>query len=128
MIQRVETLSDITLNKPVCSVPDIDHLTQRGVATPAGPEPMRTVGELHVVIRVEKHAYHLGEQLVRKGRQPQRASLPISFRDVNAFYGRPTPLFGPNDRDDTPDLVQGHTIHGVTGDPSGHRTRIGIQP
>jgi hypothetical protein len=37
-------------------------------------------------------------------------------------------LFGPNDRNDTPDLVQGHAIHGFTGDPSGHRTRIGVQP
>jgi hypothetical protein len=35
MIKRVEALSDITLDKPVCSVPDIDYLTQRGVATPA---------------------------------------------------------------------------------------------
>src|SRR6266498_106406 len=123
-----KALGDVALDEPVGPVPDLDHLAQRGVAAASGAKPVRAVGELHVVVRVEEQAHHLGEQLVRPARQPQRTPLPIAFRDVGAFDRSPPPPFRTNRSDDVPDLVQGHAIHSLSADPRGHRTRIGVQP
>ena len=46
---------------------------KRGVAAPAGAEPVGAVGELDVVVRLQQQAHHLGDQLVRPRRHPQRA-------------------------------------------------------
>src|SRR6266545_692723 len=118
-----KALGDIALDEPVSPVPDLDHLTQSGVAATSGAEPMGPV-----VVRVEQQAHHLGEQLVRPARQPQRTPLPISFRNVGALDWSPPPPFSTNRGDDVPDLVQGHAVHSLSGDPRGHRTRVGVQP
>src|SRR6266545_5646765 len=123
-----KALGDIALDEPVGSVPDLDHLAQRGVAAATWAESVGAVGELHVVVRVEQQAYHLGQQLVRPARQPQRAPLPVAFRDIGALDWSPPPPFSTNRGDDVADLVQGHAIHSLSGDPRRHRTRVGVQP
>src|SRR5919202_2380740 len=95
-----KALGDVALDEPVGSVQHLDHLAQRGVAAASGTEPVRAVGKLHVVVRVEQQAYHLGQHLVRPARQPQRAPLPIAFRDIGALDWSPPPPFGTNDGDD----------------------------
>src|SRR5919201_5052260 len=123
-----KALGDVALDEPVGSVPDLDHLAQRGVAAASRAEPVRTVGELHVVVRVKQQAYHLGQHFVRPARQPQRTPLPIAFRDVGAFDWSPPPPFGTNRGDDVADLVQGHAIRSLSADPRSHCTRVGVQP
>jgi hypothetical protein len=73
MIKRPEAVGDVALDEPVRSLPDLDHLTQRGVAAPARPETVGMLGEADVVVRLQQQAHHLGDQLVREGRQAQRA-------------------------------------------------------
>src|SRR6266511_3215277 len=94
-----KALGDVALDEPVGPVPDLDHLAQRGVAAASGAKPVRAVGELHVVVRVEEQAHHLGEQLVRPARQPQRTPLPIAA--VRADRSPPPP-FRTNRSDDVP--------------------------
>ena len=65
MIKTPEAVGDVTLDEPGRPGPVMRHLPQRGVAAPAGPETMRPVGELRLIIRLKQQAHHLADQLVR---------------------------------------------------------------
>jgi hypothetical protein len=127
MIKRLETPGDVALDEPVCPVPDIHNLLQSGVAAPSGTETMGVLGELDVVVRVQQHAHHLGQQFIRPRWQPQRPSLPVLLRDIDTAYRVPSPPLTSNGVDDLPDLCQGHALHSLPGDPRRHRTCIRVQ-
>lgn len=90
MIKRPEAVGDVALDEPVRSLPDLDHLTQRGVAAPARTEAVGPVGELDVVVRLQQQTHHLSDQLVRPRRQAQRARSPVALRDMHTLDRPPS--------------------------------------
>ena len=50
--------------KPGCPFPGVDHVRQRGVATPSGTETVQVVGELWLVIGLQQEADHFADELV----------------------------------------------------------------
>jgi hypothetical protein len=79
MVEAAKTVGDVPLDEPVRPLPDLHHLAQRGVAAPARAKPVGAVGELGLVVGLQQQAAHLGDQLVRPGRQAQRARLPVGL-------------------------------------------------
>ena len=65
MVQGPEAVGDVTLDEPHGPGPGFLHFPQRGVAAPAGPEPVRTVGELRLVVRLQQQAHHFADELIR---------------------------------------------------------------
>src|SRR5215831_9399032 len=64
--------------------------SQRGVAPPAGAEPVGPVRELRLVVRLQDQAQHFLQQLVRPGRQPQRPLLRrVLLGDIGAAHRGP---------------------------------------
>ena len=72
-VKPVETLGNIALYKPGRPGPGYCHLTQGGMAAPAGAETVGAVGELGLVVRLQQQADHFADQLVRPRRQAERA-------------------------------------------------------
>ena len=106
--------------------PGRDHLAQRGVAAPSRAEPVGVVGEPDVVVGLQQQAHDLGDQLVRPGRQAQRALLPVLLGDVDPLDRPPSIPLTAQQVDDRLDLGQGHPVHGLPGDPGRHRTGVGV--
>ena len=128
VIQRPETVGDVALDEPGRPGPGIGHLAQCGVAAPAGTETVGPAGELRLVVRLQQQAHHFAEQLVRPGRQAERAEFPVLFRDVDP-PGRAEPVALVAHRiDDAADLAQGHAVHGFPGGPGRHRSVVGVDP
>ena len=73
MVEAPETVSKVTLDEPARPGPGVGHLPQRGVAAPAGAKTVGAVGERRLVLRLKEQAHHFGDELVRPGRQAQRA-------------------------------------------------------
>src|SRR6266480_3969133 len=112
MVKTAETVRDVTLDEPVCSRPGTNNLAQGGVAAPAGTETMGMVGELNVVVRVEQHAHHPGDQLVRPRRQTQRTLLACSLLlDVDASRRGPSVTLTAERVDDRSDFGQRSEEH-----------------
>ena len=61
VVERPEAVGDVALDEPVRPLPDVNHLAERGVAAPAGAEPVGTAGELRLVVRLEQQAHHLSD-------------------------------------------------------------------
>jgi hypothetical protein len=64
VIDSPEAVGDVSLDKPHGPGPGVLRLPQCGVAAPSFPETVRPVRELRLVIRLEKQADHLADQLV----------------------------------------------------------------
>jgi hypothetical protein len=84
VIKTPEIVGEIPFDEPVRPRPDRRHLIQRGVAASTRTESVGPVGEPAVVVRIKEHTNHLGDQLIRPRRHPQRTFLPILLRDINA--------------------------------------------
>jgi hypothetical protein len=125
MVKAAEAVGDVALDEPVRPLPDLHDLAERGVAAPARAKPVGPVGELGLVVGLQQQADHLGDQLVRPGRQAQRAQLPVGFRDVDPLDRPPPVALGAQRVDDRPDLGQRHAVHGLRCDPRRHRTLVG---
>ena len=61
VVKRPEAVGDISLDKPVRPLPGVNHLAERGVAAPAGAEPVGAAGELRLVLRLKQQAHHLSD-------------------------------------------------------------------
>jgi hypothetical protein len=126
MIQGPEAVGDVTLDKPRGPGPGALYLPQRGMTPSPLAEPVRPAGKPRLVIRLQKQAHHLADQLVRPRRQPQRAQLPVFLRDPDAAgRGEPVPL-APHLPDDLIDQVLGHAVGGFLAGPRRHRTLVGV--
>ena len=79
MIKTPETVGDITLDKPGCPGPGLSHVPQCGMASPAGTETMRKIGELRLVVRLKQQADHFADQLIRPCRHAERTEFPFFF-------------------------------------------------
>ena len=99
---------------------------QRGVAAPAGTETVGAVGEPRLVVRLQQEADHFADELVRPGRQPERACLPILLRDVDPLAGLEPVALVAHRIDDASDLLQRHAVHGFPVDPGRHRSMVGV--
>ena len=67
---------------------------------------MGAVGEGRLVVRLQQETDHFPDELVRPGRQAERAQLPVLFRDEHApGWGEPVSLVAYR-IDDAPDLGQ----------------------
>src|SRR5580693_8957886 len=104
MIKAAETVGDISLYEPGRSRPVMLYLGQCRVASPAGTETVRTVGELRFVIRFQQQAHHFADQFIRPGWQAERPELAAFFRDVNPFHGLEPVALVAQRIDDAPDL------------------------
>jgi hypothetical protein len=126
MVKFPETVGEVTLDEPRGTGPGHGHLPQRGVAAPTRAEPVRAVGERRLVVRLQQQAHHLTDQLVRPGRQAQRAQFPVAFRDVGAPHrGEPVALVA-HRGDDRLDPCHGHAVRGLLGGSRGHRAVVGV--
>ena len=63
----------------VVPVQVVGYLPQCGVTASAGAEPVRAVGELRLVVRLQEEADHFADQLVRPRRQAEGRSFPFFF-------------------------------------------------
>src|SRR6266852_2282161 len=79
MVETAEAVGDVTFDEPRCSAPPRVDRLQGGVTATAGPEPVGVVGELRLVVRLQQQAQYFLQQLVRPGRQSQRAFLVRPF-------------------------------------------------
>ena len=59
-----------------------------GVAAPSGTEPVGAAGELGLVVRLKQQAHHLADELVRPGRQAQRAPASATSSNSGPAYVR----------------------------------------
>ena len=86
----VETAFNVTLDKPGGSSPPFMDLGQSRMTAPIGPEPMRAVAELWLIVGLQDEPDDLSEQFVRPGGHPKRA-LPGGpwLVDVHPFDRRP---------------------------------------
>ena len=128
VVKAPETVRDITLDEPGRPGPGLRHLPQRGVATPAGTETVRSVRELRLVVRLKQQAHHLTDQLVRPGRQAERPELAALFRDVDPLHRAEPVTLVAQRIDDAPDLAQRHAVRGLPGGPRRHRALVGVDP
>ena len=83
MVQGPEAVGDVALDEPRGPGPRSLHVPQRGVAASPESEPVRMVGERRLVVCFQEKADYLADELVRPGRQSQRAQFPVLFRDVD---------------------------------------------
>src|SRR3954451_18719104 len=84
MVEAAETVGDVSLDEPGRSGPGISHFPQRGVTASTGPKPVGSVGERRLVVRLQQQAHDFPDELVRPGRQAQRAGLPVLFGDMDS--------------------------------------------
>ena len=61
VVKLIEAPGDVAFDKPGRSRPGARHLTQGGVAAPAGPVTVRAVRELRLVVRLQQQADHFAE-------------------------------------------------------------------
>src|SRR3954464_830483 len=128
VVERAETVGDVTLDEPHRPVPLVIDLPQCCVTTPARAETMGAIGELGLVVRLQHQADHFLHQLVRPRRQPQRTLLPGPLLvDVGPSHrGPPVPLLAEHG-DDRLDLVEAHAVHGLPGRSRGYRPRVAVE-
>jgi hypothetical protein len=110
--------------EPVRPIPDVHHLVQGGVVATTGTETVGVIGGLDVVVRLQQQAHHLGDQLVRPGRQA--ALLPVLLQNVDPLDGRPSIALTTQSVDDHPDLLQRHAVHSLASDPRRHRPVVRV--
>ena len=128
VIEAAEAVGDVSLDEPGRPGPGIGHLPQRGMAAPAGAEPVRPVGEHRLVVRLKQQAHHLPDELVRPGRHAQRARLPVLLRDVHPPDGPEPVALVAHRIDDPADLPHGHAVCGFLRGPGRHRALVGVDP
>src|SRR6266700_861484 len=87
MVERPETISDISLDKPGRPCPCVSYLTQRGVAAPAGTETVGAIGEGRLIVCLQQEADYFTDELVRPGRQAERSRFPILLGNMDPPYG-----------------------------------------
>jgi hypothetical protein len=126
VVELVEAVGDVALDKPARPGPGSRHLAQRGVAAPAGSITVRAVGELRLVIRLQQQAHDFAQQLVRPRRQTQRPLLPVLLGNVVAPDG-PKPVALVTQRvDDALDLGHCHAVRGFRVGSGRHRSFVGV--
>src|SRR5262249_56113462 len=119
MVQGPKTVGDVALDEPHRPVPLVIDLLQGGMAPAAWAEPVGTVGELRLVIRLQNQAQDFLQQLVRPRRQTQRALLRRSLLlDEGAPHRSPPVALLAERTDDRPDLPEVHALHGLSRRPS----------
>src|SRR5689334_16528756 len=126
MVDRVVTAGDVTLDEPRGPAPGMLDFPQRGMAAAPFPERGRMVREPRLVVRIQKHAHHLPDQLAGPGRQAQRAELPVLLRDIDAAHRREPVFLLPHQPGDPVDLRLGHAVRGLTVSPRRHRPLVGV--
>src|SRR5262249_61644567 len=127
MVEAVKALGNIALNKPDRSGPGLVDVAQGGVTSPTWPKSMGAVGELRLVVRLQKEADDFLEQLIRPGGHPERTLLRrVGFLDVDTPDGRPPIAFLAECVNDGTDLHQGHPIYGFPGASRRHGARMAI--
>src|SRR6478672_2757996 len=99
---------------------------QCGMTAAPFAERVRVVRELRLVVRLQKQAHHLADQLVRPGRQAQRTELPVLLRDVDTAYRRESVFLLPHQPGDPVDPRLGHAVRGLTIGPRRHRPLVGV--
>src|SRR6266536_2151726 len=124
MIQSVEKLSDVKLEKPGRAGPGVVHLAQRGVAATAPTETMGVLGELRVVVGVQDEPEHLLQQFVRPGGQSERTPFPVRLRDVRPPDRRPAIPLEAHGVDDGIDLRQAGPVRRLRRRARRHRPTV----
>jgi hypothetical protein len=84
VIQRPETVGDVSLDKPRGPDPGIADFPQRGMASAAFPEPVGLVRELRLIIRLQEQAHYLADQFIGP-RRDGRFILPLLSWRVGIF-------------------------------------------
>src|SRR5262245_51119593 len=84
------------------------------------------IGKPDVVVRLQQQAHHLGDDLVRPGRQAQRPLLSVLLWNVDPLDRSPPVALTAQCDDDRADLLQGHAVRGLTCDPWRHRPVVRV--
>ena len=79
MVNLPEAVGDVSLDEPHGPGPGLAYLPQRGVAPAPFPEPVRPARKQRFVVRLQKEADHLADELVGPGRQAEGRSFPFFF-------------------------------------------------
>src|SRR6266571_1404645 len=127
MVERPETISDISLDKPGRPCPCVSYLTQRGVAAPAGTETVGAIGEGRLIVCLQQEADYFTDELVRPGRQAERSRFPILLGNMDPPDGLESVAFVAQRIDDASDLRLGHSVCGLSVDSGCHGSLIGVQ-
>ncbi len=127
MIQTTEAVGNVPLDEPTSTRPRLLDLRQRGVTSFSRSKAVGSVAELRFVVRLKNKANYLLQQLIRPGRESERA-LPIRvwFLDVDAPGWPPPVAFMTQSVNDCSDFGQGHPVHGFFRGAGGHGTGITI--
>ena len=62
VVQRPETVSDVSLNEPGRRGPGIRDLPQRAMTALPWPESVGPIGERRLVVRLQQQAHHLTDE------------------------------------------------------------------
>ena len=106
VVDVVEAPFDVALDEPADTGPVGRHVAQGGVATPAGPKAMGTVGKLRLVVGFQNHPDDLLQQLVRPCRYAQSAGLAVRLGNVDPSHRRPPEPLVAQGFDDAVDFRQ----------------------
>src|SRR6266581_4464772 len=101
MVERPETISDISLDKPGRPCPCVSYLQQE--------------------------ADYFTDELVRPGRQAERSRFPILLGNMDPPDGLESVAFVAQRIDDASDLRFGHSVCGLSVDSGCHGSLIGVQ-
>jgi hypothetical protein len=64
VVERPETVRNISLDEPSRPAPRVGYFPQCGVAASTGAEPVRAVRKLGLVVRLQQEVGHFADQLV----------------------------------------------------------------
>jgi site-specific DNA recombinase len=128
MVKPVKTLRDIPFDEPHGALPFLD-LCQGGMTPMRGPKAVGESAELRLVVRLQDGAHHLLQQLVRPGRESQRALLRgVLLRDVDSPDWRPPITLLSERIDDRLDFRHRHPVHRFRCHARSQRTLVASDP
>src|SRR5919199_533977 len=89
VVEAVKALRNVALDEPGGPQPRLLKLPERMMAPASSAEAIRPLGELRLEVRLQDEADHLLQQLVRPGRDAERAYLPVLLGNVRPSDWRP---------------------------------------
>src|SRR5436190_15903730 len=126
MVELIEALLDVSLQKPVGSFPSLFNLAEGRVTSPVWAEPMRRFTELRLVVRLKQASHDFLKQFVREARQTEWSHFPLFLRHIRPSNGCPTIASVTKIVDDLLDFGERHGISGFWCRSRSHRAVVGV--